>query len=210
LPKAGAGLELDAGDPRHRDRLPAELRSGFTGSGFVNYLEAQAVIRTLEALVADPALRTAGRRRGGNPARPVIGVLALYPAQAELIRRLMTRVRALTAPEVMVKVDVPAAFREGECLVGLISLTRSHSHRAVRFGEGPQLLIRALTCARARLLLFGDPGTLVRRSQWEAPLDHLDELASAWEHRIISRLVSYLHGHGVPSHSFQLCEGIAP
>jgi hypothetical protein len=207
LARAGAGLELDASDPRHRSRLPLELRSDFAGHGFVNYLEAQAVVRALEKLAGDPALREAARRLAGDPARPVVGVLALYPAQAELIRRLMARAPALAGCDLPIKVDVPAAFREGECLVGLISLTRSHSHRAVSFGEGPQLLVRALTRARARLILFGDPGTLVRRSQWETPLDHLDESASAREHQIVSRLVHYLHGQGAQSHRFQLCEG---
>jgi hypothetical protein len=199
---------LDAGDPRYRDRLPAELRADFSAKGFVNYLEAQAVVRTLEKLVADPVVRAAARRLGNDLGGPVIGVLALYPAQAELIRRLMARVPSLAAPAVSIKVDVPGAFREGECLVALLSLTRSHSHRAVSFGEGPHLLVRALTRARARLVLFGDPGTLVRRSQWEAALDHLDEFASAWEHQIITRLVGYLRGQGAPAHRFQLSEGI--
>jgi hypothetical protein len=206
--RGGAGLEVDAAEPRHRDRLPLELRQGLNHRGFVNYLEAQAVVRVLQGLVADPALRAAGARQAAEgQAQPVIGVLALYPAQAELIRRLMEQVPALAAPEVSVKVDVPAAFREGECLIGLISLTRSHSHRAVSYGEGPHLLVRALTRARARLILFGDPGTLARRSQWEAPLDHLDEAASAWEQAIMSRLVDYLHGHGTHGSCFQLGEG---
>jgi hypothetical protein len=104
-------------------------------------------------------------------------------------------------------VDVPAGFREGECWIGLVSLTRSHTHRAVSFGAGPELLVRALTRARARLVLFGDPGTLARRSQWEAPLDHLDGPASAREHRLVTRLVRYLNGHGAAVHRFQLCEG---
>ncbi|HXG13232.1 MAG TPA: AAA domain-containing protein [Gemmataceae bacterium] len=242
--KAGAGLELDAGDPRHRDRLPAELRADFSGTGFVNYLEAQAVVRTLQALIADPALQAAAQPCGDDPHRVTIGVLALYPAQAELIRRLMARVPSLAplpgrhgdtetrrqgedgscsvspclpvslsssrSKGITIKVDVPAAFREGECLVGLVSLTRSHSHRAVSFGEGPDLLVRALTRARARLIIFGDPGTLARRAQWQGALDHLDEFASAWEQRLISRLVGYLHGQGAPSPRFQLCEGSAP
>ena len=62
--------------------------------------------------------------------------------------------------------------------------------------------------ARARLILFGDLGTLARRSQWQAPIDHLDEFASAWEHRIISRLVGYLNGQGAPLPRIQLCEGL--
>src|SRR5262249_32192927 len=134
LAKAGAGLGVGAGDARDRGRLPAGLRSGFVGHGFVNSGEAQAVVRALAKLAADPKVRAAAQRFGCGPARPVIGVLALYPAQAELIRRLMAHVPALVGCDLAIKVDVPAAFREGECLIGLISLTRSHSHRAVSFG----------------------------------------------------------------------------
>jgi hypothetical protein len=106
-----------------------------------------------------------------------------------------------------VKVDVPAAFRQRECLLGLVSLTRSHTHRAVSFGEEPQQLALALSRARARLMLFGDPGTLVRRSQWESTLDHLDEAAAAQERELVCRLVRYLQGQGAHARAFHLREG---
>jgi hypothetical protein len=200
--KGGAGLELDLSDSRHRERLPAELRPDLPAQGFVNYLEAQAVVRHLEALAADLAAQGVG-----SETPPTIGVMALYPAQALLIRRLIQSSATLAASNLDVKVDTPAAFREQECWIGLISLTRSHTHRAVSFGEGPAALALALTRARARLVLFGDPGTLARRSQWENPLDQLDEAASARERRIVSQLVDYLHGRGPHPEAFHLCEG---
>jgi hypothetical protein len=200
--KGGAGLELDLSDSRHRDRLPAELRPDLPNQGYVNLLEAQAVVRHLEALVADPSVRGVG-----GETVPTIGVMALYPAQALLIRRLMQSSATLAASNLDVKVDVPSAFREQECWISLVSLTRSHTHRAVSFGEGPPALALALTRARARLVLFGDPGTLARRSQWENPLDHLDEAASARERCIVSQLVDYLHGRGPHPEAFHLCEG---
>jgi superfamily I DNA and/or RNA helicase len=195
-------LELDLSDSRHRDRLPPELRANLPGEGFVNLLEAQAVVRHLEALVADPSVRGVG-----GETVPTLGVMALYPAQALLIRRLLQSSATLAASNLDVKVDVPAAFREQECWIGLVSLTRSHTHRAVSFGEGPPALVLALTRARARLVLFGDPGTLARRSQWDSPLDHLDEAASARERHIVSQLVDYLHGRGPHPEAFHLCEG---
>jgi hypothetical protein len=200
--KGGAGLELDLSDSRHRDRLPAELRGDLPGQGFVNLLEAQAVVRHLEAFVADPSVRGVG-----GETVPTIGVMALYPGQAQLIRRLMQSSATLAASNLDVKVDVPSAFREQECWISLVSLTRSHTHRAVSFGEGPPALALALTRARARLVLFGDPGTLARRSQWENPLDNLDEAASARERHIVSQLVDYLHGRGPHPEAFHLCEG---
>lgn len=201
-PRGGAGLELDLAAPRHVDRLPTELRAELPRRGFVNYLEAQAVVRKLEALAADPALRAAG-----PPARPDVAVLALYPAQAELIRRLLRQRPALADGALAVEIDVPGAFRQREAAVVLLSLTRSHTHRAVSFGEEPQALLQALTRARSRLVLFGDPGTLARRGQWEGPLDHLDEIAAGRERRIVCHLLHYLQGHGRHPEVFHLAEG---
>jgi hypothetical protein len=178
--RGGAGLELDLSDLRHRDRLPSELRPELPETGLVNYLEAQAAVRFLETFAAAGA------------SRPSIGVVGLYPAQVELLRRLVRRSAALAALDI--SIDVPAAFRERECDVVVLSLTRSHSHRAVTFGEGPQALTLALTRARQRLIVFGDPGTLARRSQWEGAVDHLDEAAAARERALITRLLRYLPG----------------
>src|SRR5260370_36179614 len=83
----------------------------------------------------------------------------------------------------------PAAFRQRECPVMLVSLTRSHTHRAVTFGDSPQTLALALTRARDRLLLFGDPGTLVRRSQWLGRLGHMDEAAAARVRGLVAQRV---------------------
>jgi hypothetical protein len=194
--RGGAGLELDLADARHRDRLPSEFRAALPDAGRVNYLEAQAVVRTLEALAADPGVRAA---------RPSVGVVALYPAQAALIRRLLQQSPAPAALDLTV--DVPEGFRERECAIALVSLTRSHGHRAVSFGDGPASLALALTRARAKLYLFGDVGTLARRSQWPNALDHLDEVASARERAVIGRLVAYAEGQGPHAHLFRLHEG---
>jgi hypothetical protein len=88
-----------------------------------------------------------------------------------------------------------------------VSLTRSHSHRAVTFGDDPATLTLALTRAQRRLLLFGDAGTLVRRTQWEQPLEHLDIVASSRERDVVLRLVRYLQGQGSHPQAFQVREG---
>jgi hypothetical protein len=199
--KGGAGLELDLAGARHVDRLPSELRAQLPNRGFVNYIEAQAIVRKLEALAADPAV-PADTEAG----RPVLAVVALYASQAELIRRLIQQSRILRSAGRAIEVDVPGGFRHRESAVVLLSLTRSHSHRAVSFGEGPQALTLALTRARARLILFGDPGTLARRSQWEGPLDHLDEAAAGRERKVVAQLLRYLQGQGRHADGFHLCE----
>jgi hypothetical protein len=188
-PRGGAGLELDLADPRHRERLPKEVRDDLPHHGFVNYLEAQKVVQTLAGLVREPRLL---RPEGG----PAVAVLALYPGQAELIRQLAAADPALASAASLYEVTVPADWRHREAPVVLLSLTRSHTHRAVSYGDGPQTLVLALTRARDRLILFGDPGTLARRSHWEGGLDHLDEPAAQCERDLVAKMVRWLHGQG--------------
>jgi hypothetical protein len=196
----GAGLEADLADVPHGDRLPAEVRASLPTHGLVNYTEAAAVVRTLE--------RMAARLRHGEPATAV-AVVALYPTQAQLIRLLVGRSPVLARGPLAPRVDVPAALREEEWDTVLVSLTRSHAHRAVTFGEGPALLGVALTRARRRLLVFGDVGTLARRAQWAGPVDHLDELAAERERDVVARLLDYVHGHGTHRGAFAVVEGSA-
>ncbi|HEV3258973.1 MAG TPA: AAA domain-containing protein, partial [Gemmataceae bacterium] len=161
--RAGAGLELDLSDRRHHDRLPRELRPHLPAEGLVNYLEAQAVVRALETLAAEPTVRAAVESAGQvGGRRPVIAVLALYPAQVELIRLLVGQATGLADCGIEFEVGAPAVFREREVLVAVLSLTRSHAHHAVTFGDSPQVLALALTRASKKLILLGDPGTLVR------------------------------------------------
>lgn len=198
--KGGAGLETDLSDAVRGDRLPAEFRAALPAHGLVNYLEAAAVVRALERAAAG---------LGDGEAAPAVAVVALYPAQAQLIRLLVGRSPALAAGRLDVRVDVPAAFREEDFDTVLVSLTRSHAHRAVTYGEGPALLAVALTRARRRLVVFGDVGTLARRGQWDAPLDHLDELAAGHERAVVGRLLEHIHGHGPHPEAFAVREGSA-
>jgi hypothetical protein len=191
--KGGAGLEVDLADPRHRDRLPPELLAALPDRGLVNLPEAQAVVRLLEDLADEPAT---------GP----VAVVALSPAQAALIRHLAAAAPTLAG----VVVDVPEALRHRESATVVVSLTRSHTHRAVPYGDSPRAVAAAATRARRRLLLVGDPGTLARRSQWDGPLDHLSAAESAREKGWVVPLVNYLQGHGPHPALFRLCEGYRP
>jgi hypothetical protein len=225
--KGGAGLEVELAEPRRAEPLPAELRAVLPPRGVVNYLEAQAVVKALEALLADPEFQAAcagwGVRArceagpggcepvhgGGAGHGPVIAVMALFPSQVELIRQLVRRSPSLVSAPV--EVGLPAAFRQRECLAALVSLTRSHTHRAVPFcAAGPEELARALTRPTARLTLFGDPGTLLRRSQWQGALDYLDEAAGRREQALAAALAGYIQGHGAHPHAFRLVESSGP
>ncbi|GIW81170.1 MAG: hypothetical protein KatS3mg105_2977 [Gemmatales bacterium] len=192
--QSSGGLELELSDHRLRNRLPASIRSLLPRHGIVNYLEAKAIVDTLEQLVKEPE-------------EGCIGVIALYEAQADLIRKLVEQSSVLQGSHRQIHIGVPAEFQQCECHLVLVSLTRSHTDRAVSYGDSPRMLSLALTRARSRLILFGDPATLVRRSQWQGPLDHLDETAALTERQLISHLVRYLEGAGPHQSLFQLRTG---
>jgi hypothetical protein len=210
--KGGAGLETELGAARRPDVIPSELRDALPEQGLVNYLEARAVVHDLEALATDPVFRDDAERWsqsecGRHGRGPAIAVIALYAAQAELIRQLVSRVPALIACPLAIEIGTPDRFQQRECLAALVSLTRSHSHRPVSFGEGPRELALAFTRARARLLLFGDAGTLVRRCQCADPVDHLDQAAADSERGLIAHLVACIQGHGQHAAAFRLRQG---
>jgi hypothetical protein len=189
-PREGAGLELDLTASRHADRLPVGLRQSLPAHGFVNYLEAQALIRRLEAW-----------QRNEPAASCRIAVLALYEGQVELLRRLVEQSEILRARSFPLEVALPSRLHQRECDVVFLSLTRSHAHRSVAFGEDVKELPLALTRPRSGLIVFGDPGSMCKRTTWDGPLDHLDASSAQQELLRLTSLVAYLqkHGHGVPS-----------
>jgi hypothetical protein len=228
LLKGGAGLEIDLSDHRPLAQLPADVRAFLPRKGLVNYPEARAVVQRLEALLSDSAFQAAYLRwrqrcvprcehTCTSPSAPcdcprpdsgpAVAVMALYPAQVELLRRLIEQTPTLKQSAVPIEVALPSALAQRECLLALVSLTRSHTHRAVSYGDQPHLLAQALTRAASGLILFGDPGTLARRSQWRGPLDHLDEADARREAGWASHLMQYLQGHGPHPMAFHLPEG---
>jgi hypothetical protein len=198
LPPTGSSLEIDLSAPRQGERLPLDLRGRLPARGFVNLAEARAVVRKLEELLV--------RSVHSNGHAPQVVVVALYPAQAELIRHLLMQTPALAAHARAIEVGAPGQFRHREADIVLVSLTRSHSHRAVAYGEGPAALVQAWTRARRRLVLLGDPGNLLRRCQWRGVLDHLDEAAAGREGLLLGQLANYLQGQGPCQAAFRLCE----
>jgi hypothetical protein len=202
----GAGLETELSEARRPDLLPADVRRALPAGGLVNYLEACAVVKELEALVTDSDFRreAVDWLNSAGPSTPALAVIALYPAQADLIRHLVARVPALANCSVAFEIGTPDRFRQRECLAALVSLTRSHAQRPVSLGEGPQALALALTRACGRLLLFGDPGMLARRGQCAETVDHLDPAGSARERAMAAHLVTCIQGHGEADAAFRL------
>jgi AAA domain len=193
--RGGAGFEIDLADPRQRSHLPSDLRDTLPPRGIVNLVEARAVVERLERLIAERA-----------PAP--VGVLSLTAAQATLIRQLVARVPALAGADITV--TVPPGLRQREVRTLVVSLTRSHVHRAVFYGEEPGWLPLALARGRERLILIGDLGTLARRAQWDGPLDHLDAVAARRERDFADHLVCYVQGRGRHAGAFRVLAGTHP
>jgi hypothetical protein len=186
--RGGAGLEFDLADPKQRERLPPALRAALPRRGYVNLAEAQAILRLLDNQLEDWA--------GLSPNGLRLAILTSYPAQAELMRQLL-QAEAIALPKpIRLTVAFAGDFHQRECDLAILSLTRSHERRAVPFGDDPAVLQLALTRARQRILLVGDPGTLCRRSHWEGPLDHLDDAQAQREKAWVSALVKNLQGSG--------------
>ncbi len=204
--KGGAGLEVDLSERGGGDRLPPELRGHLPARGLVNYAEACAVIRTLEKLCADVG-NFGCNGTSTDSARSTVAVIALYAAQAALLRCLAERSPALRNRPFDLELGVAETFREREFHVVLVSLTRSHVHRAVAYGDGPRQLALALTRARGRIIMFGDPGTLARRCQWEGRLEQLTDAEAAGERAWACQLLRYLEGAGRHQLWFHFREG---
>jgi hypothetical protein len=198
--KGGAGLEIDLAAPRRLGSpvyLPDDLRAGLPAQGIVNLAEARAIVEMLETMASDPAFAHAAGTNLARPrpafAGPTVAVISLFSAQVELLRRMIQRSAVLAGSPLTIEVGLPGAFHQREALVVLVSLTRSHSSRAVPFSDTPQSLLAALTRCADRLVLFGDPGTMVRRSQWHGGLDHLDEIVGPLEQALVGQLLSQLN-----------------
>jgi hypothetical protein len=179
-----AGLELDMSEPRNRERLPVDQRSDLPGQGFVNLQEAQAIVRRLVELERAGSLP---RLTGPNP--PIF-IIALYEAQVAVIRRLLRAAPSLAARGASIEVGVPRSFAQREASWVVLSLTRSHSHRATGFGAGPGDLLLALSRAREKLFVFGDVGALARRANWEGTVERLDARQSDQERNLVRALLA--------------------
>lgn len=197
--RGGAGVEADLTDARRPDTLPADLRARLTTRGVVNHPEALAIVEALEELVRCPDFLSAALAwqrssvvpENGEPSpRPVVAVSSPFPTQVELLRLMVERSVVLASAPVVIEVAEAAALAQREFLVVMLSLTRSHASRAVPFSDHPNDLVVLLTRAVDRLLVFGDPGTMNRRTQWFGTLDHLDEASGPMEQALIGQLLA--------------------
>jgi AAA domain len=166
--RGGAGVEIDLTDAEQRLRLPADLAQHLPANGYVNPVEARAIVDLLPRLPRDQR----------------VVVASPYRAQELLLKYF--------CPNACVDGAENTAVQGGECDLLIISLTRSHVARAVTYGLDPSTMLHLLPRARCRILFVGDPGTLARRAVWEGAIDQLDEIDGERERRWVRALLPYL------------------
>jgi hypothetical protein len=164
--RGGAGYEIDLAEPRQRELLPDDLAAILPARGYVNLPEAQAIADLVGRLPRD---RT-------------VAITAPYPAQALVLQHYLPNDG---------RIVFTTELSQRECDVLVISLTRSHTSRAVTYGDDPTIVIGLLSRPRRRLVFVGDPGTLARRGQWEGAIDHLDEVAGESERRWVNAVLNW-------------------
>ena len=166
----GRSLEIDLTTGRGSERVPKELLAGLACQGFANYLEAQAVVRTLERLIQKKD--EGGRRKDEqdsdssfilHPSSLSLTVIAFHAGQVELIRRLLARSASLAG--LPINVGLPGDFVHEQFRVAVISLTRSTGQRSGLFASSATDPYLAMTRASEQLILVGDPDTLMRWGQ---------------------------------------------
>jgi hypothetical protein len=194
-------LELDLADPRQRQRLPLELQLKLPMRGCVNLAEAERAVECLRDLVQTEC------NPGQQPAD--IAVLSWTLPQVQLIEHLWSRSGASPAGA-QVRFSTVSAFRDGEAELVVLSLARSQEQLPLAFADLPHDWRLALSCARRRLVILGDPDAVRRRCQVGATSARQTDYLAAHERGVCSRLVQHLEIAPQPLRAAPACEGVAP
>jgi hypothetical protein len=168
----GAGCEVDLSDPAARLTLTTEEAMELPSEGIINPLEVERIVDFLN------------RQRDISQ----YGIGCTFDAQCELLRKTLQLNERLQS----IPVGNEAFWRTRECKTLLISLTRSHPNRAVPFAADPTILFDLMRRARSMLILFGDVGTMLRRTQWSGPCEYLNGHRAEVERQFLRRLIGQL------------------
>lgn len=128
------------------------------GNSYENYAEATFIVNDI-----------AKKQRSFHRAHFEAGIICMYSAQVNLIRKLLNEIRAL---EIDVTCDTVDGFQGGEKDVIYISCVRSNTHGKVGFVDDPQRLNVAATRAKSICVFVGNIQTLSNASDWFRSLEH--------------------------------------
>jgi hypothetical protein len=151
----------------------------------INPAEAQAVLTWLTRQLAEGPFRDEALAWHQRTGQPAVVILSISQAQVALLRAMLGQ--AFEAS--LVEAHDVEGFRGRECYAAVVSLVRSLGTQAPPFSGHPDDLVCLMTRACSRLVLFGDPGSMLRRGQWYGPLEHQDDHAGPQEQALMQSLM---------------------
>jgi ATP-dependent RNA/DNA helicase IGHMBP2 len=134
------------------------------GESRLNPLEAELVVKKLEALLA----------AGVAPGQ--IAVIAPYSAQVRLLRGRI--------PQTDVEVDSVDGFQGREKEAVIVSLVRSNRENEIGFLADIRRMNVALTRARRKLIVIGDSATIAAHPFYQRMVNYFESIGayhSVWE-----------------------------
>lgn len=144
-------VETREGDDEH-------YRETFVGESFgrINKDEAELTLQTLEAYY-----RKIGKQRILDEQIDV-GIISPYRAQVQYLKRLIRKREFFKPYRSLITVNTVDGFQGQERDVILISLVRANNEGQIGFLSDLRRMNVAITRARMKLIIIGDPSTLCR------------------------------------------------
>ena len=161
-------VETREGDDEH-------YRETFVGESFgrINKDEAELTLQTLEAYY-----RKIGKQRILDEQIDV-GIISPYRAQVQYLKRLIRKREFFKPYRSLITVNTVDGFQGQERDVILISLVRANNEGQIGFLSDLRRMNVAITRARMKLIIIGDPSTLCRHPFYKKLYDYVKSLSNS-------------------------------
>ncbi len=212
-PKRRGRLETNLAVESDRQQLRLLCKTGYA-----NQTEAQKTVEVLQSLLDEESIFVEQQELDcRSDSAAVIGIMAFYAGQVELIRRLIQENSFLDAQEcsgsgqylckgkINVIVNTVDSFQGKECSVIILSFTRSNPRCNIGFVDDANRLNVAMSRARKKLILLGDTATFINRaSARDNEVEGEDSNSICKERLFFTKLVEYIEGHGEVKKAFHV------
>ena len=150
-------------------------RETFVGESFgrINKDEAELTLQTLEAYY-----RKIGKQRILDEQIDV-GIISPYRAQVQYLKRLIRKCEFFKPYRSLITVNTVDGFQGQERDVVLISLVRANNEGQIGFLSDLRRMNVAITRARMKLIIIGDPSTLCRHPFYKKLYDYVKSLSNS-------------------------------
>lgn len=205
IPKSNQRFETNMNSASGQELLKLSCKSGYA-----NLMEAKKVIEILYSLIQEESIFDEQEQlKSKKDSAAVIGIIAFYAGQVELIRKLIKESDFIEAQEqssngqylckgkINVIVNTVDSFQGKECSAIILSFTRSNPYCNIGFVDDANRLNVAMSRARKKLILLGDTETFIKRasaSDEKVSGDSTDSICA--ERLFFEKLVKYIEGHG--------------